>query len=59
MSQKMSALAQPSSPLSVQTHHKFRKIRSFCAKNCGRLHLKNPLSTLDIGQTLKSFMDGP
>jgi len=30
--------------LSVQTHHKFRKIRSFCTKKCGRPHLKNPFT---------------
>jgi len=33
----------PPPPLSVRTHYKFRKIRSFCTKKCGRPHLKNPL----------------
>jgi len=29
--------------LSVRTHHKFRKIRSFCAKKCGRPKIpRNP-----------------
>jgi len=39
---KMSAQAQPPSPLSVRTHYNFEKSESFCAKNCGRPHLKNP-----------------
>jgi len=31
-------------PLFVRTHHKFRKILSFCTKNCGRPQLNKPLS---------------
>jgi len=40
-----SALAQSPSLLvhaDTMTHHKFRNIRCFCTKNCGRPHLKNP-----------------
>jgi len=42
-----------STPLSVQTHHKFSKFRSFCTKKCRHPPLKNPIplcqkiSTLD------------
>jgi len=42
----MSALAQPL--LTVRTHHKFRKIRSFFAKKCRRPHLKNPLCPQNV-----------
>jgi len=39
----MSSLDKPPPPpLSVRTPHKFRKLRRFFAKKCGRLHLKNP-----------------
>jgi len=37
----MSALAQPSPPLSVRTHHKFKKCEGFFAKKYERPHLKN------------------
>jgi len=53
---KISALAQPHSPLSMRTHHKFQKIRVFCTKMCGRPYLKNSSSPLSanvrIGQIL-------
>jgi len=40
---KMSALAQPSSPLSMRTHINFEKSEFFYTKNCGRPHLTNLL----------------
>jgi len=52
-----------STHLFVQTRHKFRKIRRFCTKKCGRPHLKNsPLVRTGKNpfpwlQT--SFMDSP
>jgi len=56
----------PPLTLSRRTHHKFRKIRSFCTKKCRRLHLKNfpsPLSALDKPppsiRLRTSFMDSP
>jgi len=52
-------------PLSVRTHHKFRKIRSFLHKKVRRLHLKNSLvlEMSVLGNPLSPdcgrFMDSP
>jgi len=54
----MSELAQPTSPLSVRTRHKFQKMRSFCTKKCRHPHLKKPppsLSALDNLLTVDVF----
>jgi len=62
----MSALAQLPSPLSVQTHHKFRKMLSFlCKKVRTSASEELPLTIVRPGQSSlppwlrTSYMDGP